>query len=64
MKSYLWRAIYAAIVVACVWWLVPLFLAAIGMGAVSGALWAFLKAASIVLAILYVLFGSEPPYPF
>lgn len=63
MRAFLWRAIYAAIVIAMLYWLAPLFLAVIH-APVSGPLWAFLQAAGACIAILYVIFGREPPYPW
>jgi membrane-anchored glycerophosphoryl diester phosphodiesterase (GDPDase) len=63
MKAMIWRVVYATICFVLFWWIAPLFLDVIGV-AVSGNVLQLLKICSAAIAILYVIFGKEPPYPF
>ena len=63
MRALLWRIIYAVIVLLMVLYIVPLFFAVVGF-ALPGAAWQLIKVCLIFLAVLYVLFGPQPPSPF
>jgi hypothetical protein len=63
MKAFLWRVIYAAVCVVIFWIVFPLFLDVIGFN-LAGNLLALLKVCIGLGAIIYVLFGKEPPYPW
>ena len=63
MKAFLWRILYAAISVVIFWLIFPLFLAVVGFD-VSGNLLQLMRLVIACIAVLYVLFGPEPPYPF
>jgi len=63
MRAYLWRLIYAAVCFVLFWWILPLFLDVIGIP-VGGALIQLVRACTAAIAVLYVLFGPEPPFPW
>jgi hypothetical protein len=63
MKALIWRIIIAAIIFTVFWWIFPLFLAVLEVH-ISVALIQLLKVCSAAVAILYVLFGPVPPYPW
>jgi hypothetical protein len=63
MKAFLWRALIAAICFALFWWIFPLFLNVIS-APISGSLLTLIKAISAALAVIYVIFGPEAPYPW
>lgn len=63
MKAFIWRIVYAAVCVFMFWWIFPLFLLVIGFHLPSD-IQQLLKVAVACLAILYVLYPSQPPTPF
>jgi hypothetical protein len=63
MKAFVWRIVYAAIVVVMFWLIFPLFMEVVGF-APGGSLLALMKICVGCIAVLYVLWGPEPPMPF
>ena len=63
MKAVIWRVLYSVICFVLFWWIFPLFLNVISVP-VGGSLLTLIRACSAALAILYVVFGKEPPYPW
>ena len=63
MRSLLWRILYAAICFVLFWWIFPLFLVVLSVNP-GGSLLELMKVVTAAIAILYVLFGPDPPTPF
>lgn len=63
MRAFLLRIIYAVIVVVMLLIVIPLFFSVVGF-ALPGAAWELIRLCIVCLAVLYVLFGPEPPSPF
>ncbi len=63
MKAFLWRVLYAVLLVFMFFWIAPLFAAAVGFP-VGGAMWQLLRAVIACIAVLYVIWGPAPPAPF
>jgi hypothetical protein len=63
VKAFIWRIIIAAVCFVLFWFIVPLFLDVIGIP-VGGSLMQLMKACSAAIAVLYVIFGPVPPYPW
>jgi hypothetical protein len=63
MRAFIWRALYAAIVVVVFLYLFPLFLTVVGFSP-AAPLWLFIRACVACLAVLYVLFGPPPQTPW
>jgi len=63
VKAFIWRVLYAAICFVLFWWVFPLFLSVLGAN-IQGNLLELMKVCTAAIAILYVIFGPEPPMPF
>jgi hypothetical protein len=63
MKAFIWRIIIAAICYVLFWLVFPLFLEVIGIN-IGGAMMQLMRICSAAIAILYVVFGPVPPYPW
>lgn len=63
MRAFLWRIVYAAIVVVMFWLIFPLFMDVVGFHPV-GSLIALMRICIACIAVAYVLFGKDPPMPF
>jgi hypothetical protein len=63
MRALLWRLVYALVCFVLFWWIFPLALQVFGVP-IGGALLQLIRAVTGVIAILYILFGKEPPYPW
>jgi putative effector of murein hydrolase LrgA (UPF0299 family) len=63
MRAFLWRLVYAVVCVFVFWLVFPLFLAAIGLP-LPGNVMALFRVVIPCIALLYVIFGPEPPYPW
>lgn len=63
MRAMLWRMLYAAICFVLFWWIFPMFLDVLGVSPVNSLL-VLIRACTAAIAILYVLFGPDPPTPF
>lgn len=63
VKAFIWRVLLAAVGFTLFWWLFPLFLNVIKVSP-SSALMQLMQAGTAALAIAYVIFGKEPPYPW
>jgi hypothetical protein len=63
MRAMLWRVVYAIICFVIFWWILPLVLQVLGVP-IGGPLLQLLRACTAAIAILYIIFGKEPPYPW
>ncbi len=63
MSALLWRMLYAVVCVVIFFMVFPLFMSVVGFTA-SAQLIALVKVIVGCLAVLYVLFGPQPPTPF
>jgi hypothetical protein len=63
MKAMLWRILYAALCVFMFWLVFPLFLSVIGFH-LAGDMTDLMRVCIACIAVLYVLFGPEPPMPW
>ena len=63
MKAMLWRVIYAVVCVVVFWMVFPLFLDVVGFRP-EGSLLQLMRVCVACIAVLYVLFGPQPPTPF
>ena len=63
MKALLWRVIYAVVCVIIFFLVVPLFLRVVGFP-VTGDVWELIRVCIGCLAVLYVIWGPQPPSPF
>jgi hypothetical protein len=64
IKSFLWRVVYAVILVVILVVTIPLLFALVGVGIPEGPAITLLKFCFACLIILYALFGPEPSAPF
>lgn len=64
IKSFLWRVLYAAILVVILIVTVPLLFELVGIAIPSGAAVTLIRFAGACLILLYVFFGPEPSAPF
>ncbi len=63
MKAMLWRVIYAVLCVVIFFLIFPLFASIVGF-ALGGDVWQLIRICVGCIAVLYVLFGPQPPAPF
>ena len=64
IKDFLWRVIYAAILVVVLLVVVPLLFELVGIGLPAGPAITLIKFAGACLILIYVFFGPTPPSPF
>jgi hypothetical protein len=63
MKAFVWRVVYAIVCFFLFWLIFPPFLGVIGLP-LPGDILTLLRACTAAIAILYVLYPSQPPMPF
>jgi len=63
MRNFLLRMLYAVICVVLFWYVFPLFLVAIGLSLSSPVL-QLMRVLIACIAVVYVLFGPDPPAPW
>ncbi len=67
LKAFLWRCLYAAVLVIVLLLVLPLIFTMVGVGAtqVAGsAAFALIRIVGALLILLYIFFGPEPPALF
>ncbi len=64
IKDFLWRVVYAVILVVILTIATPLLFQIVGAKMPDGPAIALLRFAFACLILLYVFFGSTPPTPF
>jgi len=64
LKSFLWRVVYAVILVIVLTFVVPLLLQVVGIAQPAGPAIQLLLVCFAILVLLYCFFGPEPPAPF
>ncbi len=63
MKALLWRVVYAVICVVIFFKVAPLFASVVGF-TMTGDVWELVRICVGCLAVLYVIWGPQPPSPF
>lgn len=64
LKNFLWRLVYAVILVVIIVFVTPLIFQLVGLGMPTGPAMTLLKFAFACLILIYVFFGPETPAPF
>lgn len=64
IKDFLWRVIYAVILVLVLVVVIPLLFQVVGIAIPVGPAVTLIKFCFACLVVIYVLFGPTPPAPF
>ena len=64
LKAFLWRCLYAAVLVIVLLLVLPLIFSMVGVGVTSGPAFALIRIVGALLILLYIFFGPEPPALF
>jgi len=64
IRAFLWRLVYAVILVVILVVVIPLLFQLVGVGLPAGPAVTLLKFAFACLVLIYIFFGPDPPAPF
>ncbi len=64
LKGFLWRCLYAVILVVILTYLTPLLFQLVGLPIPGGVAVQILKFVFACLVLVFVFFGPTPPTPF
>ena len=64
IKDFLWRVIYAAVLIVIMVIVVPLVFELVGFGIPGGPAVTLIRFAFACLILIYIFFGPQPPAPF
>jgi hypothetical protein len=64
LKGFLWRVLYAAILVLVLAFVIPLLFEMVGIAIPVGPALTLIRFAFACLVVIYVIFGPAPPAPF
>jgi hypothetical protein len=64
LKGFLWRVLYAAILVLVLAFVIPLLFEMVGIAIPVWPALTLIRFAFACLVVIYVIFGPAPPAPF